>query len=276
MLRAAWFHARNRAAGLPSPCPARDTGTMLSPLATGVCTGLGVAAGAGLAAGGYAYAALWPGSRLFGHALVAPRRPGELALTFDDGPNPTATSRLLDLLARHRVQATFFLLGSRAQALPDLVRRMLGEGHLVGSHSWNHLNLAYTAAAPLRAEIVRGKQAIEAITCAPVRFFRPPFGARRPLALRVARDLGMTPVLWNALTSDWKEPLAERIAARLQRKIDRLQRRGFAANIVLHDGGHLDPAANRAPSVAAAGRLIARYASTHSFVRLDAWEACAS
>lgn len=248
---------------------------MLSPLATGVCAGLGAAAGVGLAAGGYAYAAMWPGSRLFGRALVAPRRPGELALTFDDGPNSTATPRLLDLLARHGVQATFFLLGSRAQALPELVRRMVAEGHLVGSHSFTHLNLAYTAAAQIREEIVRGQHALQEIVGTPVRFFRPPFGARRPLVLRVARDLGMTPVLWNALTSDWKEPSAERIAACLGRKIDRLQRRGRAANIVLHDGGHLDAAANRAPSVAAVELLFARYKDTHHFVRIDAWEASA-
>ncbi|MGD0548226.1 MAG: polysaccharide deacetylase family protein, partial [Terracidiphilus sp.] len=76
----------------------------------GILAGAG-AAGLGLAAGGLAYAALWPGSRLFGAALIAPRRPGELALTFDDGPNPAWTLRLLELLARHEVRATFFLVG---------------------------------------------------------------------------------------------------------------------------------------------------------------------
>ncbi len=79
---------------------------------------MGAAACAGLAAGAYAYASMWPGSRIFGNALTAPRRPGELALTFDDGPNATWTPRLLDVLARHEVRATFFLLGSRAEAQP--------------------------------------------------------------------------------------------------------------------------------------------------------------
>jgi endonuclease IV len=81
----------------------------------------------------------------------------------------------------------------------------------------------------------------------------------------------MVPVLWNAMTSDWKETSAEKIVKRLTRRIDRLERWGRAANIVLHDGSHRDSSANRGPSVAAAGRLIERYKGTHCFVTLDAW-----
>jgi len=244
---------------------------MLSPLSTGITAGLGAAAALGLAAGGFAYASKWPGSRIFGRALIAPRRAGELALTFDDGPNPTWTPRLLDVLASHGVHATFFMLGSHAAAEPALVRRIAAEGHLIGSHSWSHPNLALTPASRVRGEMLRGKQALEEITGATVKFFRPPFGARRPMVLRAARELGMTPVLWNAMTSDWREPSAEKIAARLASKIDRLQRRGFAANIVLHDGSNMDASANRGPSVAAVERLIARYKASHQFVTLDAW-----
>ena len=109
------------------------------------------------------------------------------------------------------------------------------------------------------------------MTGAPVRFFRPPFGSRRPAVLRIARELGLQPVLWNAMTSDWSGIPADRIVERLAAKIDRLQRRGQAANIVLHDGGHLEPEANRKHSVAAAGLLAARYKQTHRFVTLDAW-----
>ena len=231
----------------------------------------GIGAAAGLAAGGCAYAALWPGSRLFGEALIAPRRPGELALTFDDGPNPAWTPRLLETLAAHEIRATFFLLGSRAQAEPELVRRIAAAGHLIGNHSWSHPNLALTARSRIREELARTCLAVEEITGAPVKFFRPPFGARRPAALAEARELGMVPMLWNAMTGDWKEPSGERIAASLTARIDRLQRRGWAANIVLHDGGHLDPGANRGPSLAAAGLLAARYAKTHRFVTVDAW-----
>lgn len=231
----------------------------------------GIGAVAGLAAGGGAYAALSPGSQLFGPTLIAPRRAGELALTFDDGPNPVWTPRLLEFLADQDLRATFFLLGSRAQAQPDLVRRIAAAGHLVGNHSWSHPNLAFTPRARIRTELSATRDQLEQITGAPVRFFRPPFGARRPAALRIARELGMTPVLWNAMTSDWSDPAAERIAGRLTAKIDRLTRRGWAANVVLHDGGHLDPGAHRGPSLHAAQMLAIRYRSTHRFVTVDAW-----
>jgi peptidoglycan/xylan/chitin deacetylase (PgdA/CDA1 family) len=244
---------------------------MISPLATGIYAGLCTAAGAGLAVGAYAYASLWPGSRIFGAAITAPARPGELALTFDDGPNATWTPRLLDILAKHEVRATFFLLGSRAAAQPELVRRIATAGHTIGNHSWSHPNLARTRSSRVREELRQTSETLQQITGARVRFFRPPFGARRPVVFRIARAMGMEPVLWNAMTSDWSEPSADRIARELMKKIDGLERRGSAANIVLHDGGHRDAAANREPSITAAGLLLERYAKNHRFVTLDAW-----
>jgi peptidoglycan/xylan/chitin deacetylase (PgdA/CDA1 family) len=244
---------------------------MLSPLATGISIGLGAAGAAGLAVGGYAYAAMWPASRIFGRPLLAPKRPGELALTFDDGPNPAWTPRLLEILASYDVRATFFMVGSHAQAEPELVRQIAAAGHLIGNHSWSHPNLAVTRASQVREELSRTSAVLEEITGKPVRFFRPPFGARRPYVLRAARELGMTPVLWNAMTSDWEEPSTEKIVARLTKKIDRNQRRGRATNIVLHDGNHMELAVFRGPSVAAAGQLLEHYKGTHRFVTVDAW-----
>ena len=209
---------------------------MISPLALELSAGLGVTAGLGLAAGGFAYASLWPASQLFGPSLIAPPRPGELALTFDDGPNPLWTPRLLDLLSRRGVRATFFLVGSRAQSHPALVRQILAAGHCIGNHSWSHRNLAMAPSSTIEDQLSRTNQTLAEITGAPPRFFRPPYGARRPATLAIARRLGLTPVLWNAMTSDWK-----------------------------------NPSADRAPSVAAAAQLIARYQPTHQFVTLDAW-----
>jgi len=243
-------------------------GTMLSPLATGVCAGAAVA---GLAAGAYAYAAMWPGSQIFGRTLIAPRQPGELAITFDDGPNEEWTPKLLDLLARRDVKASFFLIGEQAQRQPALVRRIANEGHLIGNHSWSHPNLALTGKNRVEEELRRTSDALEQITGRAVRCFRPPFGARRPVVLRVAREQGLMPVMWNAMTDDWKEPSEERIARRLIEKIDRVCGKGFAGNIVLHDGGHREAAANRGPSVGACGRLIEHYKKTHQFVTLEDW-----
>jgi peptidoglycan/xylan/chitin deacetylase (PgdA/CDA1 family) len=236
-----------------------------------MCVGLGAAAGAGLAVGAFAYASQWPSSRIFGKAITAPGRPGELALTFDDGPNAMWTPRLLDILAQHEARATFFLLGSRAAAQPELVRRIATAGHTIGNHSWSHPNLARTRSSRVRQELRQTSEVLQQIAGAPVRFFRPPFGARRPVVFRIARELGLEPVLWNAMTSDWSESSANRIANQLMTKIDGLEMRGRAANIVLHDGGHLDAFANREPSVTAAGLLLERYTESHRFVTLDAW-----
>lgn len=244
---------------------------MLSSLETGIYAGLGALGAVGLAWGGCAYAALWPDSQIFGKTLTAPRKPGELALTFDDGPNPAWTPQLLDLLAKHGVKATFFMVGSFAQAEPELVRRVAAAGHLIGNHSWSHPNLALTKAEQVTEELTRTSEMLEQISGAKVRFFRPPFGARRPFVLRTARGLGMVPVTWNAMTTDWRTPSADAIADRLARSIEGLELQGWAANIVLHDGGHRGPGMDRGPSVMAAGKLMEKYKGTHRFVRLDAW-----
>ena len=245
---------------------------MLLSVSNGLSAGLGAAA-LGLVAGGCIYAAKWPGSQIFGRTLVAPPIPGELALTFDDGPNPVWTPRLIDTLAKFDVKATFFMLGRFAEQEPTLTRQVAEAGHLIGNHSWSHANLAVSTAAHIREELTRTKETLEQITGKPLRYFRPPFGNRRPYVLRVARTLGMVPVLWNAMTSDWSERSPERIAERLTRKISSNERRGRASNIVLHDGGHHGLNTDRDPSIGAVERLLAHYVKTHRFVTIDAWGA---
>jgi peptidoglycan/xylan/chitin deacetylase (PgdA/CDA1 family) len=246
---------------------------MLSSVAADVSLALGTAAAVGLAAGGFQYAALWPGSQIFGSALVAPLRPGELALTFDDGPNPACTPRLLDVLAQYGVKGTFFLIGSFAEQEPALTKQIAESGHLIGNHSWSHPNLSLSAPARIRQEMQRTQKTLEQLIGKPVRYFRPPFGARRPYVLQTARGMGMTPVLWNAMTSDWKERSSNLIAERLILKVEGNQGRGRASNIVLHDGSHLGLNADREPSRAATEQLLARFAPTHKFVTVDAWSA---
>ncbi|MGA7244555.1 MAG: polysaccharide deacetylase family protein [Terracidiphilus sp.] len=244
---------------------------MLSPLAASVYGVLGAGGAIGLAAGGFAYASRWPTSQIFGRTLIAPRSPDQLALTFDDGPNPAWTPRLLDILAEHNVHATFFMVGKFAKAESALARRVADSGHLVGNHTWSHPDLSRTRAANVLDELTRTSDILAEITGKPVRHFRPPFGARRPYVLKLARQLGLIPVTWNAMTRDWKAPSADKIAENLIRKIDSNQSRGFASNIVLHDGSHRGQNANRGPSVTAAAALLARYAGTHKFVTLDVW-----
>lgn len=230
-----------------------------------------MAGAAGLAVGGFAYASLWPSSRIFGTAITAPPRPGEIALTFDDGPNPEWTPRLLEILAKHEVKATFFMLGKFAEAQPELVRRVASAGHLIGDHSWSHPKLSMCSAKRIEEELKRTKNTLEQIVGLPVKFFRPPFGSRRPAVFRVARELGLEPVLWNVMTTDWSEPSAEKIAATLSKRVDALTRNGSAVNIVLHDGSYREPVGKRGPSVKAAETIMERYLATHGFVTLGAW-----
>jgi peptidoglycan-N-acetylglucosamine deacetylase len=244
---------------------------MLSPLAMGVYGAIGLASATSLGISGFAYASRWPTSQLFGRTLIAPRKPGQLALTFDDGPNPAWTPRLLDVLAEHHVRATFFMVGKFATAERELARRVCDAGHLVGNHTWSHPDLSRASDSQVLDELTRTNDILSGITGKRMRYFRPPFGARRPYVLKLARQLDLVPVTWNAMTSDWSEPSADKIAADLMNKIDRNQRRGYAANIVLHDGNHRSQGADRGPSIAATEQLLERYDRTHQFVTLDAW-----
>jgi peptidoglycan/xylan/chitin deacetylase (PgdA/CDA1 family) len=238
--------------------------------------GLASAVVAGLTLGGYVYAANWPSSQIFGRTLTAPRNPengpGEIALTFDDGPNPRWTPILLETLAQHNVRATFFLLGKYAIDRRPLVRQMHEAGHLIGNHTWTHPHLARTGKVQTREELTRTKSELEQTIGAPIRFFRPPFGSRGPATLRIARELGLIPVLWNAMTADWEATEAGQVTQRLSRLVERNQKRGYATNIVLHDGGHRTLEVNRSASVAAAGQLVERFGTTHRFVTIDEWK----
>jgi peptidoglycan-N-acetylglucosamine deacetylase len=244
---------------------------MLSPLAASIYAALAAAGGTGIAAGGFAYASRWPTSQLFGRTLIASRNPGQLALTFDDGPNPAWTPRLLDILAEHNVHATFFMVGRFAKSEGELARRVADAGHLIGNHTWSHPDLSRTRSANILDELTRTNDLLAQIMGKPVRYFRPPFGARRPYVLKLARQLGLVPVMWNAMTTDWREPSADKIARNLIAKIESNQRSGWASNIVLHDGSHRGLNTDRGPSVSAASQILDRYASTHKFVTLDAW-----
>jgi peptidoglycan/xylan/chitin deacetylase (PgdA/CDA1 family) len=106
-----------------------------------------------------------------------------------------------------------------------------------------------------------------------VRFFRPPHGSRRPDVLRAARELGLTPVMWNAMGYDWRtNTTAGQVAAHLERGIARNQRRGRGSNLLLHDGGHLAMGADRSQSVEATRLILERYPPAKiRYVTVDAW-----
>ena len=217
-----------------------------------------------------AYATTTPSSQLFGPILTAPPHPQQLALTFDDGPNPTATPYLLDLLASHNVRATFFLIGRYALSQKSLARRILAEGHTLGNHTMSHPRLPLCTHARITADLRDAQHAITDITGAPIRLFRPPHGYRTPFVLKTARSLGLTTTTWNLIANDWKLPTAEAITARILTGIARNQRRRHASNIVLHDGSQTSPTADRSRSLAATANLLAAHQQAR-FITLDAW-----
>ncbi len=231
-----------------------------------------VAAAFAAAAGTLTYAALSPQSQLFGPTLIAPAKPNEIALTYDDGPNPSATPQLLEVLARHNVRATFFLIGNFVRQCPALVREIAAAGHLIGNHTTTHPWLPFHSAARIHRELADCNAAIEDTLGAPVRYFRAPHGARRPFVLSTARELSLIPVQWNLITGDWNPIASATIASRITRGIINNQHKNRASNIVLHDGGHLGLGAPRIPTVEATDQVLRYYQSTPiSFVTLEAW-----
>ncbi|MDW5267385.1 MULTISPECIES: polysaccharide deacetylase family protein [Acidobacteriaceae] len=210
-------------------------------------------------AGAAAYAALWPQSQLFGRVLVAGPNPDEIALTYDDGPNDAATERLLEVLARHQAHATFFLIGSFARQRPALVRSIAAAGHIVGNHTMTHPWLSWQSAARIRQELAGCNAVLEDTLGAPIHFFRAPHGARRPVVLRIARELGLTAVQWNITAFDWNPIPADEILGNVTRGIERNQARKRASNVLLHDGGHLGIGQPRMSSVEATDLLLQRY-----------------
>lgn len=231
------------------------------------------AAAVGMVAGGFAYASVWPTSQFFGRTLIAGSDPNELALTFDDGPNDAATPKLLDVLARHGVRATFFIIGSFARQRPEIVRRVASEGHLIGNHTMSHPKLALEPARKVRQELADCTAVLEDLTGSPIRYFRPPFGSRRPIVLQLARELGLIPVTWNVTCHDWEPIGNEGILRRLLAGVARNHARGRGSNILLHDGSHRAMGMYRMDTVHAVERLLGSRMLQSRWVTLESWQA---
>ncbi len=159
----------------------------------------------------------------------------QVALTFDDGPDPHTTRALLDLLHSCGVKATFFFVGARAKRHPDLVRRCVNEGHLVGNHSFRHspfTNFLFRRA--LTRELQHTNTIIESITGTRPRYYRPPFGLLNHATAAAARATQLAIVGWSVRGLDTRTPDAARVVNRIARGMHP------GAVILLHDGGR-DP-----------------------------------
>ncbi|MFJ6198029.1 polysaccharide deacetylase family protein [Micromonospora sp. NPDC092111] len=137
------------------------------------------------------------------HRLDGVGPPDRIALTFDDGPDPESTPRFLEVLAAHRVRATFFLLGSMLLRSPALGRQIVAAGHEVALHGWEHRNLLLRGPVGTCRDIAAGRALVTAVTGQPPRFFRPPYGVLTGAALLTTRRLALRPVLWTCWGRDW-------------------------------------------------------------------------
>jgi peptidoglycan/xylan/chitin deacetylase (PgdA/CDA1 family) len=216
------------------------------------------AAGAAGAAGFAAYAGQYPTSQLYGRTICRERGADRMvALTYDDGPNPKETPRLMKVLERHGAKATFLLIGKWAQREPELIRETVAAGHAIGNHTFTHPRMALRTMGQLREELRRCREAIEA---AGVEFstvdgralMRPPYGTRRPATLRVLKQEGYVPLLWSVTCYDWRR------TATPPKLVRRASRAGDGDIILLHDGYHKDPAHDRSASIEATDQVLSR------------------
>jgi len=195
-----------------------------------------------------------PTGQWFGRTFTGlPRGSKPLALTYDDGPNDPHTFRLLEVLAKHDVKATFFLIGRFVEQRPDIAREVAKAGHAIGNHSFTHPNLIFASNRETRSQMEHCTGAIEGALGQTPFLFRPPFGGRRPGTLVIARSLGLEPIMWNITGYDWNAAPAEQIVARVSGKIC------GGEVILLHDGSHHGMGGDRAQTVMATERILGRW-----------------
>jgi peptidoglycan/xylan/chitin deacetylase (PgdA/CDA1 family) len=170
------------------------------------------------------------------------------ALTFDDGPDPEWTPRVLDTLARHGARGTFFLLGRNVDAAPDIARRVVDEGHAIGNHSYSHPCLADCHPLTVARELRKCQRAIRHATGQTTHLMRPPYGAQMVDTYLTARTLGYEVVNWSVSSDDWLGDPAETLA---QRVVPTLAPGGI---ILMHDKLEPPPTGPTPESAALADR----------------------
>lgn len=225
----------------------------------GVLVASAVAAAAATATG---WNSMAPRSQLYGRTFIGVNSGSRLlALTYDDGPNQTCTPPLLEVLARHDVRATFFMIGRHVASRPGIARAVADAGHVIGNHTYTHPNLIFSSRAQIESQLDHCDRILSDAVGQHSKLFRPPFGGRRPAVLAGARRQGFIPVMWSVSAYDWNTAPPEVI----ERKVVRQVRGGDV--ILMHDGSHLGMGADRSATVEATDRLIRRYkAEGYQFV----------
>jgi len=190
----------------------------------------------------FAYHGINPRSRFYGKVWSnGNRNCPQIALTFDDGPNEPYTSQVLSILEQYKIKATFFVIGQNARRYPEVCRRIVTAGNVIGNHSYHHRkSLCLRWGKAVARDIKLAHQAIYECTGFEPKLFRPPYGFRTPWLMRTVRHLGYTVVTWDNMTGDWK---ANKSGEEIGQTI--VQRAKPGSVIVLHDGRDSRPSYDR-------------------------------
>jgi len=240
----------------------------------------GLAAIAAGFAGLTGYGAAYPRAQLFGPTVSRTGAPNKMAITFDDGPNPSITPKLLDLLAKHNARATFFLVGKFVRECPDLTQEILARGHALGNHTDTHPNLFLCGPRKTAEELRRCGDSIRKAAGIEPRWFRPPFGVRSPWLNGIVKSQGMHTVMWTLIPGDWRVKPAEWLIQRMNpiaghARSELPPATGYGSGLTgdilcLHDGNHRHLNGDRAHTVAALEYWLPRWSDLGlEFVTMD-------
>lgn len=199
-------------------------------------------------------------ARILGTLTHVSTREPAVALTFDDGPDPESTPKLLDLLARYDAKATFFVVGVSAREHPEIVRRAADEGHALGNHSWDHPSFPLLTG---RAQRLQMRWCEQVLPPQEMKLFRPPWGHQNLRSRLNAALLGYRVVAWSAMAEDWARDPAQDLVARVEERL----RPGSI--VLFHDALFRtdDPRhRDRTPTLEAVETLLERYDGRYRFV----------
>lgn len=142
-----------------------------------------------------------------------------IALTFDDGPHPRLTPQILDILNKYGVKATFFVVGSNVKAYPDVVKRVLDDGHELGNHTENHINLEKSNSRNVIKELKDSHDDVLELCDFNMKYFRPPMGAVNKTVCQIAKKMDYDVILWSIDTEDWRHLSVDKITDNIYKNI---------------------------------------------------------
>lgn len=190
-----------------------------------------------------------------------------VALTFDDGPDPEWTPRLLDLLEHHGARGTFFVVGEAAARHRDLLQRLVDAGHALGNHTWDHPSLPLLPAARRATQLQRCAEVLQGVG-GDGGLLRPPYGHQTRNSLRQALELGYTVVMGDVIAEDWRDDPADVLTARIRARLEP------GAIVLLHDRlatfpeGH-EPYRDRRPTLDAVEMILQEFTDSDQADRFD-------